>query len=227
MPAYRIGNKNVLFIHVPKTGGTSIEAFLEAHAQPALHNNGRKLLKAYGSTTLEPALAMQHFHADLLESMFPAGFFDYAFMVVRHPLQRLISEYGHSRNLRRVDSRLPFNIWAELALTTARLAPGVSNNHFRPQAEFRCFGAEVFKFEDGIGSIVDALASRLGLPELSGAPHEKRSSMKSPGVSARVCNRVAAAYDADFRTFGYEPLGVPSPVRPIAPPMSDPLAGRY
>lgn len=225
MPAYRIGNKNILFIHVPKTGGTSIEAYLESHAQPALHNNGRKLLKVFGSTALEPALAMQHFHADMLESMFPAGFFDYAFMVVRHPLQRLISEYGHSCNLRRIDSRLPFNTWAGLALSTSRLAPGISNNHFRPQSEFRCFGAEVFRFEDGIRSILQAIAQRLGLPEPSETPHEKRSSMMCAGVSARVCARVAAVYEGDFRSFGYEPLGATSVIGSVAPAMANPFAG--
>ena len=204
MPAYRIGKKNVLFIHVPKTGGTSIEAFLQTHAEPALHNRGRKLLKPVKSSFLEPSLAMQHFHGDMLEAMFPSGFFDYAFMVVRHPLQRLISEYGHARNLMRFDSMLPFNTWAALALSAASIAPGLSNNHFRQQKAFHCFGAEVFRFEDGVGSILNAVASRLDVPAPQEAPHEKRSTTQAPAISGHVRSRVASLYETDFKAFGYE-----------------------
>ena len=88
MPIYRINNRNVLFIHVPKTGGTSVERYLGLYAQPALHNQGAKLLRPVKDATFTPALAMQHFHAELLEAMFPPDFFDYAFMVVRHPAAR-------------------------------------------------------------------------------------------------------------------------------------------
>ena len=89
MPAYRIRNKNVLFIHVPKTGGTTVESFLETHGKSSLHNQGVKLLKPLSDSFLTRSLPLQHFHADLLVAMFAPDFFDYTFMIVRDPLERL------------------------------------------------------------------------------------------------------------------------------------------
>ena len=110
-----------------------------------------------------PSLAMQHFHAELLEGMFPKGFFDYAFMVVRHPMQRLVSEYGHSRGLGRIDSRLPFNAWAHMMLTVQKIEPSFSNNHFRPQADYIMEGTCALHFEDGLLNCVNKVAQELGL----------------------------------------------------------------
>jgi hypothetical protein len=205
MPIYRIANRNILFIHVPKTGGTSIEAYLELHAEAALHNQGRKLLRPYRQSLFAPALAMQHFHADLLQAMFPEAFFDYAFMVVRDPMARLLSEYGHSIGLNRLDSRLPFNVWARILLGLARIAPTLSNNHYRPQSEFKCFDAEVFRFEDGIPAILKTLAERLSLPPPADVPHEKRSGVREIAVSPAIKALVRSRYSRDFESFGYPP----------------------
>ena len=204
MPIYRINGLNVLFIHVPKTGGTSVEKFLLGHAEPALHNRGVKLLKPISDGLLSPSLAMQHFHAELLEGMFPKGFFDYAFMVVRHPMQRLVSEYGHSRGLGRIDSRLPFNAWAHMMLTVQKIEPSFSNNHFRPQADFQCFGAEVLHFEDGMPAVLRHVALKLGLPEPETAPHEKRSGSEVKHISPSLVARAARVYARDYESFGYE-----------------------
>jgi hypothetical protein len=203
MPIYRIRDRNVLFIHVPKTGGTSIEAFLEGLGPSALHNQGHKLLRPYREALFAPSLAMQHFHADLLEAMFPSGFFDYAFMVVRNPVDRFASEYRHSVALNRLDSRLPVNLWSHLVLTVAGLAPSLSNNHYRPQAEFQCFGAEVFRFESGIPAILDQLAERLGVPPPHLTPHEKRSPDVDVRLSPQIVARLARVYARDFQIFGY------------------------
>ena len=154
MPAYRINNRNVLFIHVPKTGGTTVEKILSQHASSNLHSQGGKLLKPCRGSILTRSLALQHFHAALLEAMFARDFFDYAFMIVRDPLDKLKSEYRHSRALGRLDTRLPFGAWVEVMLALAAVSPNLSNNHFRPQADFSCFSAEVFRFEDGMDHIL-------------------------------------------------------------------------
>ena len=61
MPAYRIHNKNVLFIHVPKTGGTTVESFLETHGKMSLHNQGVKLLKPVFELVSDPLAAAAAF----------------------------------------------------------------------------------------------------------------------------------------------------------------------
>jgi hypothetical protein len=149
--------------------------------------------------------------------MFPKGYFDYAFMIVRHPMQRLISEYGHSRKLGRIDSRLPFNHWAHLMLNIASIGPCFSNNHYRPQNEFHCFDAEVFRFEEGLPSILARVAQQIGVPSPGSIPHEKRSSMRVGNITTAIQSRVQQRYASDFAAFGYDPVRWPQPaITPVA-----------
>ncbi len=205
MPVYRINNKNVLFIHVPKTGGTSVDAYLSSHATANLHNRLRRLFSVHDGLGLDWQLPMQHFHAEVLERMFAPDFFDYVFMVVRDPLERLKSEYRHIRALPlRIDARLPFGMWARFMLWLARRAPSFARNHLRPQSEFPCFGAEVFRFEDGIDHVLKTVAERLGLPEPDEVPHRRNLAGEDIALSSRTAAALRAAYRKDYETFGYD-----------------------
>jgi hypothetical protein len=203
MPAYRINGKNVLFIHVPKTGGTTLAAFLAAYSSTSLHNRGVKLLKPIEGGALTRSLPLQHFHGRLLESMFAADFFDYSFMVVRDPLERMKSEYRHSGILGRIDARLPFGPWLSLTLGLSSLAPNIRNNHYRPQADFHCFNANVFRFEEGLQSIAARVATRLGVTTPTAVPHERRTDEAEIEVSRASLARIRRFYAADYETFGY------------------------
>lgn len=203
MPVFRINGKNILFIHVPKTGGTTVETILESQCEMSLHSRGGRLLKPSKGSFLTRSLPLQHFHAEILESMFAAGFFDYAFMVVRDPLERLKSEYRHSLALRHPDTLLNFGHWVQLMLRLSKLAPNLRNNHFRPQSQFRCFNAEVFKLEDGLGDLFRALSSRLGIVQPETLPHERRSNDVTLNVTPKIKSLVRSAFDADYRTFSY------------------------
>lgn len=79
MPLHRIGDKIVLFVHIPKTGGSTMEAWL--------HDLGPRALRypKKGEGLLTPP---QHFHAALLERIVPPEFYDDAFCIVRDPLDR-------------------------------------------------------------------------------------------------------------------------------------------
>ncbi len=205
MPVYRINKRNVLFIHVPKTGGTSIETYLSAHAEMGLHSKGKRLFGSKDGSPMTWPLPMQHFHGRLLEAMFPADFFDYAFMVVRDPVQRLKSEYRHARALAaRVDSQLPFGMWAGVMLSLARMSPNLSNNHYRPQSDFHCFGAEVFRFEDGIDHILATVSERLGLPRPASVPHERNLGHHDFAAAPHVVAAVRDAYRRDYEGFGFD-----------------------
>ena len=203
MPAYRINNKNVLFIHIPKTGGTTIEAFLSAHGPMSLHGRGEKILRPYGSCRLSGHIPVQHFDASLLEVMFDRSFFDYAFMVVREPVERMKSEYRYARARGRVEARLPFGAWTALELGRAKLWPHWRSNHYRPQSEFLCLGAEVLRFESGMSSILSAVSERLALPPSSSIPHKRRFDDLDITVSDATRARIRSFYAADYRALNY------------------------
>jgi hypothetical protein len=136
--------------------------------------------------------------------MFAQDFFDYTFMVVREPLERLKSEYRYSRMLGRADAILPFGVWTKLMLGFAARAPSMRSNHYRPQSEFYCFAAEVFRFEDGIHKILNTLSQRLGLPAALSVPHERGSNHIAIDTPAHTIRKVQQFYATDYEKFGYE-----------------------
>lgn len=207
MPLFRIADKNVLFIHVPKTGGTSVERALSTLAPMSLHGQGDKGLRIRADKGQSRPVPMQHLHGRLLEAIFAPQFIDYAFMIVRDPVERMISEYKHSRALDRVETRWGFSSWLRLSLRVARAMPEFRNNHFRPQSEFACFGARVFHFEDGLGRAMTHVGDELGvlIPAL---PHERRSASEVVKVTASDRAFIERAYADDFANFGYIPARV-------------------
>lgn len=203
MPIFRINNKNILFIHVPKTGGTTIESFLELFGKMSFHSRGGRLLKPSKGSALTRSLPLQHFHAEVLESMFATDFFDYAFMVVRDPLERMKSEYRHSVALKHPDAVLDFDHWVQLMLKLAELAPNLRNNHFRPQCQFKCFNAEVFKLEDGMEYLLDALCLRLGIASPGAIPHERKLVRDDIDVKPKTKALIRHVFGEDYRVLSY------------------------
>jgi hypothetical protein len=199
MPILRLANRLVLFIHVPRTGGTTIESHLG--------NAGTLFLKNTGSTPLLRVTA-QHLHGRELVALFPAGLFDYAFMVVRHPVQKMLSEYGYARLVHPERPQLPFRLWLRMAMFRRRLKPHRGDNHFRAQTEFECFDAEVFKFEDGFDPIFRRLEEVLGIPapgdivKLKASPREIAGPVK---LSRRDVDLIYRHYRGDFDRYGYDP----------------------
>jgi hypothetical protein len=76
-------NKKCIFIHIPKTAGTSIEQFLK--------ENGKNDLQLLG---VHNNRSMQHYMGIELKKMYPLYYKNYfKFSVVRNPYDRLLSEY--------------------------------------------------------------------------------------------------------------------------------------
>lgn len=203
MPLFRIAGKNVLFIHVPKTGGTSVEQAMAAVAPMGLHSlNSKAKRLRFADGLLSRQVPLQHFHKTFLEDMFAPSLVDYAFMIVRDPVSRMVSEFKHSKVIGRIETRLGFSRWLRLQLVLNQLLPNHSNNHFRPQADFLCFGARVFRFEDGLQCALDEVGRDLGVkfPEV---PHARRSEADAVSVSPRDRALIARAYGQDYAQFGF------------------------
>tara|TARA_B110000879_G_scaffold200168_1_gene273861 strand:+ start:882 stop:1403 length:522 start_codon:yes stop_codon:yes gene_type:complete len=93
MPIFNIGNKRILFIHIPKTGGTSIERILnDFQDKPCIldfFKPNKNIL--YGK---HESFHMQHLTAKQIFNNFnfKVEDFDLIFTIIRDPHQRLISE---------------------------------------------------------------------------------------------------------------------------------------
>ena len=192
MPLARLGQALVFFAHIPKTGGTSVEAYLQAKGRMALHHS-----RSGDWLGVSP----QHMHAAVQRALFPDGFCDHAFTVLRDPVARLQSEYryriGHAEN--RGVAIAPFDDWVRVVFRRFRKNPSMLDNHIRPQAEFVTPGMRLFRLEDGLDAVFDWIDTLGGDP--APAPREHRKDLSRIEVSMRPETeaRIRAFYAGDYQ----------------------------
>jgi hypothetical protein len=194
MPLYRFPNKIVLFVHIPKAGGTSVEEMLRAAGgHEALRSKGER--KPLG-------VSPQHLHAEVLADYVPPSFYDLSFALCRNPYDRIFSEY----KMRSVapGKGLGFDEWFEEAIGRFDTRATANDNHLRRQCEFPVKGGLVFRLEDGIERAVADVCARVGVSTPSEAP--RRQEVAHPPVPAKrsTLARIGKVYAKDFRTFGYD-----------------------
>jgi len=193
MPLFRFGGKILLFVHIPKTGGTSVEAMLKACG-------GVEALR-YSAMIPELPCTPQHFHAAILTKLIPPALYDFGFTIIRNPFDRLASEY--KMRVLKQGKPIGFDAWVERMFARYARDPFVGDNHIRPQSEFLFEGLELFRFEDNaIQGIRDRLEA-LGLMSAADVPWERRSAARSMSMSSETARRIAMFYAADFERLGY------------------------
>lgn len=164
-------------MHVPKTGGTSIEQALEHLGAVQAFKTPRR---AGGRRQDKLSrISFQHLHYALLDEVVPSNFYDYGFAVVRHPLHRLASSFRW--NTRNRSNPPSFDSWYLQRAWKHCRRTYYADNHMRPQSDFIGPGIEVFRFEDGLELPMRSACERLGLDFGEGhLPHEKRINTPKP-----------------------------------------------
>jgi hypothetical protein len=197
MPLYSIEGTLVLHIHAPKTGGTTIHAALEEYCV-GLFDTQFKSVRLDGGLRCSP----QHFHGPLLASVLDLSKLGYIFMISRHPLSRLISEYKWRR--RHSELKGGFEEWVSRALRRAAADPYAFDNHLRPMTEYVVDGAEFWKFENGLDPIYNRLNELFPSLNLRGGHHRNVGSDESIGdISPATLALIEQTYATDFEMFGY------------------------
>lgn len=194
MPIFHKNGKQHLFIHIPKTGGSSIEASLQPHVSMTLKHNG-----VPAGFSCPP----QHLHYEALALRFDLSQFDTKFAIVRHPVIRLVSEYKF-RTAKR-NRYISFDVWAERALRFAQIDMYCLNNHMRPQIEFVGPGVEIFHYEEGLESVFRQICNRIGVNDIS--PHlswEKRGRTAQIRISQSIFDLITGFYARDFDAFNFD-----------------------
>lgn len=207
MPVYRREGRAVLFIHVPKTGGTSVERLFKAGGWEPSYLDTKA---GAGSMNSLRRCSPQHMHGALLQSLLRLHRFDLIFTVVRDPLARFRSEYAwRSRKLDDASARAEaVDKWLQKALASYRENPYHLGNHLRPQHEFLVPGATVLRLEDGLAQGLKGLSDAHDLG-LEGEPARFKNSEAGPvksrdvEVSAKTRSLLRRFYRRDFSTFGY------------------------
>lgn len=205
MTIFTKGDISVLFIHIPKTAGTSVErCFLDNGYEMAFRLGG-----PHGKRPPEErrhGAPPQHMHAALLEERLGTRDFAAIFCLVRHPLRRFESEYRFRRVSNHPLAQDGIDAFARIALHRFETRnPFVLDNHIRPQVDFPWRDCAVYRLEDGIDPALAAVSTRLPEP-LKIAPH--RAMATKPETAAGPSEDTLAAltrfYRADFDAFGYD-----------------------
>ena len=199
MPYIEHDGKRILFVHIPKTGGTSIESWMNSISPLRLYN------------PIPPRglrLTPQHLRMADIDAMFGANYFDFVFTIIRDPYKRIESEFK-MRTDRSVDviaQKGLFKPWLDDVLNIAESDPFFLDGHLIPQWEYLTESCTIYRFEDGIGSIIKDVAEKTGFPLPDETPHHQDSSDFKIEINWETNSIIAVnqKYQADFENLGYE-----------------------
>ena len=200
MPILHYQNTRLLYLHVPKTGGGTIEAWLATLGPLQFQTVG-----VPAALRCTP----QHLRMADFNALFGKGFFDHVVMTVRNPYDRIASEY----RMRAViagqgfwKAAPSFSHWLEHQLDAAAKNPFHLDNHLRPQWEFHGTGVTVLPYEQGLPAITAQIADLLGVDAPQDLPRVHDTTGHRIAVDWDLSDRlrVQDAYRKDFELFGYE-----------------------
>jgi len=213
MPLARINNRLIYFAHIPKTGGSSIEAYMAQKGKVALLQS---------SNLNWSKCTAQHAESRIYTDLFRDGFYDYGFTVVRDPQDRLMSEYrmrlaapsAHSprprRTLRSIGQALlapwartpekfpDFDHWVEIVFARYAQQPYLHDNHLRPQAEFVHPEHRVFLFEHGLEPVFCWIDEVTGTPPGDRQVHKRRAASTPVVCSPATGGMIRDFYREDY-----------------------------
>ncbi|MCT4553587.1 MAG: sulfotransferase family protein [Pelagimonas sp.] len=209
MPICSSPNAVIFFAHIPKTGGSSVEAYLRQKGQVSLFG--------------EPKIGgvhQQHLSRDVIAGLPDLPDFDCSFAVLRDPVSRLVSEFlwrsdplkplqkiarfREKEVVRRikvdgVKRSLTFSEWVPLCFEETRKNPNHRDNHMRPQIDFLASGDRLFSFERGLEGVFQWLDEITQTSASSRGERLKASGGSKPHVSGEIRELIESYYDNDLR----------------------------
>jgi hypothetical protein len=121
---------NLTFIHIPKTGGVTVEKLFGLQKKDSLWCNNGKLSEGRSETINDIDYAPQHFTWDIIKKRIPE-FYENSikFTFVRNPYTKILSEYFWLTKATKFDPEV-FDLWLKKFLSK------IDNDHKITQTEF-------------------------------------------------------------------------------------------
>jgi hypothetical protein len=194
MPLYNFSGAMVLFIHIPKAGGTTIEFALSNYCMGLLDRNFKG--------EFFPC-SPQHFHAMIIDKVLDLSAISLQFTIVRSPLDRLKSEYFWQRRFFGLNQE--FNDWAIESLSRLNLNRFIFDNHLRPMTEFVTPSVKWFRIEDGLDQVYSFLVDLFGELNFKKPVRHMMNSGERPktDISEETLSLIKTIYGKDIEMFGY------------------------
>lgn len=214
-----------IFVHIPKTAGTSITALIE----PTLRWNDLVLGGTAFGERIQPAYQQRfglskHMRARDIRRVVGEDVWEgyFSFAVVRHPYARLVSFYNWKRAaMSRAAADSPLWSWpaTEAFQQSRNFSEFIRHEKFpssragQPQADWvcdedgRCIVDFVGRFEE-LGAAIDTIATRLGLESAHLGVHNTSASDRPLAEliqGEKDYEFLHEFYRRDFEMFGYDP----------------------
>ena len=150
MPIFSKQNTNILYIHIPKCGGSSISSiFQKRNWDESFSIRGKPLSKLEYLKS-----SPQHYHGEIIKNIFDISKFDKAFTIVRNPYTRLKSEFYWQLS-KKITTNISPEDWLNNILEKYNQNKYIYDNHIRPQNEFILEQVDIFKLEEGFKKIYE------------------------------------------------------------------------
>lgn len=192
--------KKCIFIHIPKTGGTSIEQFIK--------DNGENNLLFIG---VQNNRSLQHLTSYELKKIIPYIYKKYyKFSIVRNPYDRLLSEYywNPSINLgyKNGKSKKEFLEYVIKIVKNKSYFNNIYYDHFIPQYNFlyyknKLLVNQLFKYED-LEWVTKYLKKKLTIKREF--PYLNKNNVEKEDWNNDEKEIIYNLYKNDFLYFGYE-----------------------
>ncbi|MBE1291331.1 MAG: hypothetical protein GJ677_02465 [Rhodobacteraceae bacterium] len=202
MPVLR--EKKLIFVHVPKTGGSAIERALGLHptevSDPEYYLSGSKVL-------------LQHLDlrgiVDVLERDGEDMSLYNVVGVVREPVSRFLSEYRWRKKIgHKIADGLDVNQFADKVYTLWQTNAHMDSHLVTQESYFNVdvttFSShQIFKFEEGLGGIAASVAGLLDRPklELKLINSTDPEVAKPSDLTESSLKKLHAVYASDFEAF--------------------------
>ena len=197
-------SRSILFLHVPKCGGSSIDRLFK-------DDGYFSTLEMRGLPPQDCLIASpQHQTCKNLKSMINMESLEDIFIVTRNPYKRIISEFNWQYRDAEPCDKPDINAWILKSLEQASSDLSYSDNHFRPSVDFidSSYPCKVFKLEDGIEFVAEYFIREDGSTNKIDMPNEKdaksfTNSISEPNLSPIAIAKINQFYKDDFEAFGY------------------------
>lgn len=195
--------KSLLFIHIPKTGGTSVEVFFEklgcnTFLSPKEYRSFRKHLK----------IAPAHYDINFISEIFDLNSI-YSFTIVRNPLDRIFSIYNwvKDKSTNTDDfKKMSFDNFIDYSFNIKSDEDPIFYNMIKPQSDFISNKLDkIFKLELGLKNIFKEIFLDIGL-NINGdfeVPFLNKSNSDKNSLNDHVIEKINKYYQKDFKEFNY------------------------
>jgi len=158
----------------------------------------------------------QHQTCTALKELIRREKLSYIFIVTRSPYDRLKSEFNWQFRDIPQEARPCYSAWVAQSLQAAKQDRHYMDNHFRPAIDYLDldFPAKIFRYEDGLGVVIEFLVQPIGSLQDINLLHQKNSlafahASKDLELDSQALDMVNQFYFCDFVAFDY-PVAVAS-----------------